>query len=850
MGAGPSSCFSAGDYLTDEEKVSLMRILEQVQSLIAGGEHADAWALISSAVREEPHNAHLALAAFHVASLLGLRRDSRVLLARAAICAESPLVMCRIGDALRAESRFSEAVRQYERALAAKPGYGEAERGIYYSLRDGGKDSRARTRLDRMEKRDPPAEWVIMERARLAAVRGEADRAVQILLQRPTGETLLAAAEIMIRESRFAEAREALEKADLLMPGDIRVLYRLAKEHERMNDRNRAVEYIEKCQSIFHTPHLLEFQKIELLDARARRALITSAIERVNRAALDGARRKLDLIYGEAAVLHPLRGVEPFKGFTIHLVHYCPTGVWPGKDRAGEIEALRLAVQEFLNGLGGKDAFTCRAGSPAGGRESYESMRRAIVLRNTALVARCALGRKLHREGEALVVLVESPEAEASDTVGFGGYRHVVLRGGAPSSTRATSIAHEIAHAVLDLPHTDGVKDLNDPFSILGVIGEDNTLDCAYLNIVQRLRISAPPHVQRTVTRAHLLDRRALGSRIFSLEERRGIAERALEGYRTALREDPLYLGIYPRAATLCLFLERIDEALFLLERFNVLYPLADHCAKSAEILINLGRIEEALDLFRRAPGWGTSDIVWQRAGLAFSRGCRFREAGRFFRNALALAPREPSNIFNMAMYYHGVRKFDKALEMYRKALSIEARWPQVRNRMALLLAQMGKEKEALSELRASARLRQSGMDLHFFRGRTFFQLGDIDEAIASMERALRIEPREQGSRYYLAYYLLSARLADEARDSFVEARALEAVSFIGKAAGAFIRYLDGAFYRALRDAKGLLRRNPHHSMLEALCLLCCRALEDRAGENHYRAALSESEPRNPLQNK
>lgn len=225
------------------------------------------------------------------------------------------------------------------------------------------------------------------------------------------------------------------------------------------------------------------------------------------------------------------------------------------------------------------------------------------------------------------------------------------------------------------------------------------------------------------------------------------------KGYRECLREGEMEAGA--PLATLLLQRERYEEAVDLLE------PLVRAAPGNAELAVNLsvglrrsGRIDEALRIARRACELAPTQLNgWNALGLAALELDCVEEALAAFESGLGVAPNHP------------------ALGLHR----------------AHALRRLGRNREALSAYANAVQISPDLLDGWRGLARVQAVLGQVDDALISRARALKLAPRDREVAFEHAVALMLAGKVRDAVQGFeaalqVDADNAQAWSWLGRA--------------------------------------------------------------------
>ena len=228
---------------------------------------------------------------------------------------------------------------------------------------------------------------------------------------------------------------------------------------------------------------------------------------------------------------------------------------------------------------------------------------------------------------------------------------------------------------------------------------------------------------------------------------RAGDYEGARAAFEAVLRQQPDSAQARNSLGTVMLRLDRLDEAERQLRRGLQTSP--DHPL----ILQNLGEVhrkrqrpQEALAAYRAALR-GKPDFGLAHAGVAFvlSDLGRPAEVAAPARRALELLPPETPVVEKLHLLLgralEQTGQLEAAAGHYEQALQAEAHRPRALAQLAQLRMAQGRYRQAQTRLRALLEVDPANASAHTALGIALGRLGQIDEALAHLERALAIEP-------------------------------------------------------------------------------------------------------------
>jgi tetratricopeptide (TPR) repeat protein len=196
------------------------------------------------------------------------------------------------------------------------------------------------------------------------------------------------------------------------------------------------------------------------------------------------------------------------------------------------------------------------------------------------------------------------------------------------------------------------------------------------------------------------------------------------------------------------------DVALATIDRaLETASKLATLHAQRGRVLIALGRIDDAAEALLFATTLGTADSnAFVALGHALERLDRLMDALAAYEDALR---RDPANAFAYACaggIHLRLEHFDRAAESARRALRLNHELPEALFVLGSALNGLHHTAEAIPLLRKALAARPSFGDAENALGQALLVEGQIDEAVACFERALRSSANQAGIHYNLAH--------------------------------------------------------------------------------------------------
>ena len=159
---------------------------------------------------------------------------------------------------------------------------------------------------------------------------------------------------------------------------------------------------------------------------------------------------------------------------------------------------------------------------------------------------------------------------------------------------------------------------------------------------------------------------------------------------------------------------------------------------------------------------------AYDSIGLHLVRQGYKEQALEFYAKAIAVGPNRPDSYQNMGELLAELGRNAEAIEAFRKAVAIDPGSIKARLPLAINLSRMGRGGDAIHEYQEILRLgtpSTSSAFLHTMLGMELAKLGRIDEALAHVSEAVRIEPRNAMAQAIFGNLLASqGKLAEAAK--------------------------------------------------------------------------------------
>jgi lipoprotein NlpI len=164
--------------------------------------------------------------------------------------------------------------------------------------------------------------------------------------------------------------------------------------------------------------------------------------------------------------------------------------------------------------------------------------------------------------------------------------------------------------------------------------------------------------------------------------------------------------------------------------------------AKRGDALREQGKLEPALADLDMAIKLAPEDAdAYLARGLALGAKGRTDAARADIDKARMLSPKLFSIWFNMATAFHGERNFAAAVRAMDKVLALTPDDPVAHNERGVLLAELGRREDALSEYAAAIALKPDYPEAYYNRGLIYEDREEFALAVADFDKLVRLKP-------------------------------------------------------------------------------------------------------------
>lgn len=198
---------------------------------------------------------------------------------------------------------------------------------------------------------------------------------------------------------------------------------------------------------------------------------------------------------------------------------------------------------------------------------------------------------------------------------------------------------------------------------------------------------------------------------------------------------------------------------------------------------IQSGQFDQALQLCQAVLRADRRNFdALQLGAIAHTRLGHLQDALRFYQAAIKIDANYPDLYNNFGNALKDLGRFEDALVNYRRAIRLRPDFTMAHTNIGAVLIKLKRYEEALESLDRAQALApgvapgvDSGLaELHNNFGNAYFELKQLDAAIASFHRALQINPNFATAHFNLGNVLIEAGRANDAIANFERALALK----------------------------------------------------------------------------
>ncbi len=202
------------------------------------------------------------------------------------------------------------------------------------------------------------------------------------------------------------------------------------------------------------------------------------------------------------------------------------------------------------------------------------------------------------------------------------------------------------------------------------------------------------------------------------------------------------------------------------------------HCYAHTGIagcLYKLGDYAGAESAYRLAVEIEPTAGRWIYLGVASSRLGRADEAEKCYQNAVALAPENDEAHYNLGVTYRE-NEPERALGHLDRAIAIDARYQLAHRERGFVLGILGRIEESIASLKKAIELNPEDYWCHLYMAAAYREISHYETALQIYQYACKFsQPGDATPHYFLGKYLATLKRHDEAIKTLQKAEQLDA---------------------------------------------------------------------------
>jgi tetratricopeptide (TPR) repeat protein len=228
-----------------------------------------------------------------------------------------------------------------------------------------------------------------------------------------------------------------------------------------------------------------------------------------------------------------------------------------------------------------------------------------------------------------------------------------------------------------------------------------------------------------------------------SVYKQKGETQLALTNFQKASRVEPKLISSFENLANLYLDLKKIDMAIKSYEKCVELEPSNSYYLRSlAEVYIEKGDYDSAIATYNKAQEVDPNEhMIYNELGNCLVLKKEYEKGKEKYNRAIELGNDEVKSYANkgLADLKRKQRKYDEAIELYKKAIELFATNQEAKLGMATAYSKKGNNQEAIVILKASIESDPQNSKAHFELGKIFRLEKRQEEAVASFKKACEL---------------------------------------------------------------------------------------------------------------
>ena len=229
-------------------------------------------------------------------------------------------------------------------------------------------------------------------------------------------------------------------------------------------------------------------------------------------------------------------------------------------------------------------------------------------------------------------------------------------------------------------------------------------------------------------------------------------SEEGVEAFQTAIRVAPNFAPGYSYLARWHAQNDRMDEALPLLRRAVELNPTSDAHFELGKALGAMDQIDASIAEWKEATRIDSDHALAHFAsGLAHLDRREWSSAIESLENARRCEPKDVETLFQLGNAYFGDRQLEPARQCWSEVLAIDDLRGEAHAQLGIVLFQLGQKPEAIGHWLRAHDLGAGSPNTRVYIAIELAALGRVDEAKAACQQALVINPSFSNAWYTLS---------------------------------------------------------------------------------------------------
>lgn len=175
-------------------------------------------------------------------------------------------------------------------------------------------------------------------------------------------------------------------------------------------------------------------------------------------------------------------------------------------------------------------------------------------------------------------------------------------------------------------------------------------------------------------------------------------------------------------------------------------------------VLMRQEKLDDAIAAYRQAVDADPRHAnAWNSLGLALNEKGLTDEAIACYRRAIDSEPNFAIAYNNLGFTLSEQNRHAEAVACYRKVVEFQPQWDIAHHCLGRNLLFLGEVEESIPCFQTFVSLRPESADAHFSLGLALLDNGDTEEALRSLDKAAKLDPKNEHYRSHLAWYLATA---------------------------------------------------------------------------------------------